>query len=84
MKKIMPMFCFIPAIAIMGCSTQYEFSHKSSYVNQPHLQIAPGLSGSKMTQDYYPIPANTEGEASKQPVSLVPPGSRIAEYSSKR
>ncbi len=82
----MIMFCCVSAMMIVGCSKQYEFSHKSSYINDPHLEIAPGLSGAKLGRDLYPIPAVRDGEAvvSKQPVSLLPPGSHIATYGSKR
>lgn len=84
MKKITLMFCFIPTLAIMGCATQYEFSHKTAYVNQPHLQVVPGLSGSKMTEDYYPIPGAPIGDDVRQPVSLIPPGSHFGESARKK
>lgn len=80
------MFGFIPVVIIMmGCSTQYEYSHKSSYINQPRLQVAPGLNGSKMMEDLYPIPGgSSEAQMDNQPVSLMPPGSHISQYSTKK
>ena len=82
MKKMTQLFLLIPVMAIMGCSA-YEFAQKTSYENQPLLQIPPGLSSAKM-QNIYPIPGVPEGEIDKESVSLLPPGNRSNEYKRKR
>jgi uncharacterized lipoprotein len=80
MKKMTQMFWFIPIMAILGCSTQYEFTGRTTDANREKLKIPAGLSGTKI-QDAYPIPMTRGGAQQREKtVSLLPPGSRIAEY----